>query len=696
MAMMAKMRSLAPWFIITVGGLFVLFMILSDSRITDIMMQRDNNIGVVNGEEISYQEFANLLEQYRQFQVNQTGQDLTDDQIASLRETVWQNLVNQKLVTRKINDWGLEVSDDEVKDALLGPNPPASVTQYFIDSTGAFNRQAYEAAIFNPENKQAIIQVEDQVRSELLQSKLQSFINASIVVSEEDVKQKFIDDNIKMDANYVLVDANTINDSLIEVADNDIEQYYNENKSNYEIKPSRKVKYVLFREEASASDSSGIRKNLEEIITKLDVDTSSFKTYVEIYSDQPYTKDTLSISRIAPGAQSPIIEANPGDIVGPLVTNEGYAVYRLIDKLRGNEETVRASHILIQAGDDPNNDSLAMAIYNRITSGGEDFAAVAKEVSADPGSGSKGGDLGWFGKGAMVKEFEEAAFGGRIGVIQKPVKSQFGWHIIKTTGKTRNDFVLEKIVNQIEPSMTTMDELFNNAGDFAFLAEEDGFEKVAGELDYDIVETTNFREDSRTVPGLGSNRSLIVFAFDNSIGSISSVFKVAAGYVVCMVSSIDDGGYRPLDEVRTAIENIVKREKKKEKTLSIAQDIYSKVVASADIMGAKEVNPTAKVASVQNFSTSGIVQNLGRDYAFVKQAYKMNLNEISEPFIGTKGSYIIEVTRKDGFDSTAFSIQKNTIRENLLTQKRNSLFNSWLTELKENSDIEDKRHLWYQ
>jgi peptidyl-prolyl cis-trans isomerase D len=158
-------------------------------------------------------------------------------------------------------------------------------------------------------------------------------------------------------------------------------------------------------------------------------------------------------------------------------------------------------------------------------------------------------------------------------VVQKPVKTQFGWHIIKTTGKTRDDFIVEKIVNKIEPSLTTMDKLFNDASDFAFLAENDGFEKVAGELDYDIVETTNFREDSRTIPGLGSNRSLTVFAFENSIGTVSQVFKVAAGYVVCMVSAIDDGGYRPLEEVKAAIENTVKREKKKKKLLSIAQEI---------------------------------------------------------------------------------------------------------------------------
>ena len=74
MGMMAKMRSLAPWFIVTVGGLFVLFMVLSDSKIADAIGTRSNDIGKVNGEKISYQEFANLLDRYREFQLKQNGQ----------------------------------------------------------------------------------------------------------------------------------------------------------------------------------------------------------------------------------------------------------------------------------------------------------------------------------------------------------------------------------------------------------------------------------------------------------------------------------------------------------------------------------------------------------------------------------------------------------------------------------------------
>ena len=87
------------------------------------------------------------------------------------------------------------------------------------------------------------------------------------------------------------------------------------------------------------------------------------------------------------------------------------------------EEEVHARHILLENEDD------AKKAYERVK-GGEDFAKVAKELSKDPGS-SDGGDLGWFTKDRMVKEFAEAAFALKAGEISPPVKSQFGWHVIK-------------------------------------------------------------------------------------------------------------------------------------------------------------------------------------------------------------------------------------------------------------------------
>jgi parvulin-like peptidyl-prolyl isomerase len=93
------------------------------------------------------------------------------------------------------------------------------------------------------------------------------------------------------------------------------------------------------------------------------------------------------------------------------------------------EEQVWARHILVETEEE------AQVVYQKLTTGKEDFAEVARTTSKDTGSGANGGDLGWFGKGAMVAEFEAAAFSQPIGEIGKPVKSEFGYHIIQVLAR---------------------------------------------------------------------------------------------------------------------------------------------------------------------------------------------------------------------------------------------------------------------
>jgi parvulin-like peptidyl-prolyl isomerase len=689
MGMMAKMRSLAPWFIVTVGGLFVLFMVLSDSKIGEAMGRRSNDLGEVNGEKISYQDFANLLDRYREFQLQQNGQEIPESQMEQFRDQVWESLISQKLMEQKIKEYDLTVSDKEIENLLLGPNPPQSVTQYFVDSTGRFNREAYDVAIRNPQNKTAILQLEDQVRQQLLQEKLTTLVNASALVSDEEIKRKFYDDNIKMNADYILVSTPLNSDTTITVSEDEIEEYYSNNKDDFKIDESRKVKYVLFKTGASHGDSIAIKNNLDAIRDKVEGEEEGFKTFVEIYSERPYSKDTLQLSQIPAEAQDLIVNAKANSFVGPVLTSEGYILYRVEKSIKTKDQVVKASHILVKekaAADD---------IYKELR-GGADFATLAKEKSQDPGSAVKGGDLGWFGKGMMVPEFEKAAFSGRIGRVQKPVKSQFGYHIILVEDKTSNKYVVESIFNKIVASPSTIDKTYEKASDFQYLAEQDGFETTVSDYSYEIVETPALTKTASSVPGLGANRSLLLYTFDNSVGDISPVFKFPTGYVVSTISEVTKAGYKPLEDVKQSIELEVKKVKKAEKELKIAKEIKDKIGEDGDFNLSKEVFPNAKVASVNNFSTSGSIPTLGRDYAFSQVAFELPLQKVSEPFQGARGAFIIKVTSRTDFDSTSFSLQKNSIRTSLLNQKKSALYSQWLVDIKEDADIIDNRYLFYR
>jgi peptidyl-prolyl cis-trans isomerase C len=137
-----------------------------------------------------------------------------------------------------------------------------------------------------------------------------------------------------------------------------------------------------------------------------------------------------------------LMETLLGDVAKAATSDESlHKTYDEAAKAQKPETEVHARHILVPTEDE------AKAVLKRVK-GGEDFAKVAKEVSKDPSA--EGGDLGWFTKDRMVPEFAEAAFKLEPGQISDPVKSQFGWHIIKLEGKREKTFPpFEQVKDQI-------------------------------------------------------------------------------------------------------------------------------------------------------------------------------------------------------------------------------------------------------
>lgn len=695
MAMMAKMRSLAPAFILTVGGLFVLFMVISDSNVLEILGggNRTNNIAVVNGENITYQEFQTALDQQLENQKNQTGKELEEAQVDQVREQVWDAVVTQKIFGQLIKKYGITVPDQEIKDIILGDNPPDFLKQNFIDSLGNFNKQLYDQAIFDPQNKAALIQAEELVRQSRLTQKLQSMILASVNVGEDEVKRKFIDQNMKIEADYALVDVNLIKDSDIKVTDEDLKAYYDKNINNYKIPPQRRLKFVLFSNSASAEDSQMVYKNLVNVKKTLSSDTLGFTQLVGIYSEMPYSKDTVSVTTLTGEVVSAFNNASVGEVVGPFATQQGYTLFRYDGSVPSKEVFAKASHILInQYGSDEKNLEEANKLYDKLIAGAN-FAALAKEFSKDPGSAVKGGDLGYFGKGMMVKEFEDACFNGKVGEVQKPVKTNFGYHIIKVTDRSDRKYIVEKIVNQVKQSASSKDKNFTAAGDFAFLAKKNDFESEANLLHYTVQETPLFTEQSGSIPMIGLNKRLVKYVFENSINTISDPFKVPTGYVVVKITEIANEKFRPFEELKEQLKPAVIREKKFEKIKTIADNLYKKI--NGDLSKARSIDTNFTVKQTGSFTPQGTIPNIGRDYSFVNAAMTAKLNKVTEPVKGSRGYYLIKVTNRSAFDQALYSQQSTQLRSTMLQEKRSRFLNQWVIEIKESADIKDNRHLFF-
>ncbi|HEX2867107.1 MAG TPA: peptidylprolyl isomerase [Ignavibacteriales bacterium] len=694
MAMMAKMRSLAPAFIITIGGIFVLFMVLSDSNVMSILGQGKNNVGSVNGEDITYQQFSTYLDQARQRQKEQTGKDIDEDQMDAFNDQVWDALVTQDLVKEQYDKLGIKVSDQEVQDILLGPNPPEALRRQFTDSTGRFNRQLYETTL-RAQKKEVLLGLEENIRQMRLQEKLQNYLFASLTVSEGEIKRRFIDQTTKINANYVFVDLNTIPDNSVSVNEDDLKKFYNENQDRFKVDAQRKLRYVLFSKAPSKEDSAAIKDNLVALVNKAKNDTADFKSYVQIYSEAPATKDTLTPNMLPPDAVDAFANAAPGSIIGPYATYEGYVVYKVLAKIPSNDTYVRASHILIPfKGDEAKAQQEANDIYNQLQAGA-DFSKMAREKSDDVASARKGGDLGWFGKGQMVKEFEDAAFNGPVGVVQKPFKSNFGYHIVKVTGKTSNKYVVERIVNKIKASASTADNAYQAANDFVYLVKKSSFDQEAKTMNYRIMETPLFNQDATYVPGIGANKTMVDWAFDSDKGDLSDVYKAQNGYVVAQVEEVVKPGVKKFEEVKASLKPMVIREKKLEKASQIAEKIKQQASGSSLQQAALNFGGQAKFDTTGTFTPAQTVPGVGRDFAFIQKALTADVNKITDPVKGQRGVYLIQVTSRTPFQQSQFAMQRNSVRDALLQQKKSYFFSQWINQLKKDAKIVDNRRQFY-
>ncbi len=681
--------------------LFIIYIILDwGLDVTNRKGRRDNRdiIGNVNGQIIRYNQFNELLRQATEDYKRQTkGKEADDDISAQLRQRSWDQMVTQMLVDQQIKQIGLKITDQELNEWVRGDNPPEMLTRFFSDSTGKFNRAAYEQAMNDPRLKSEWVKIEPELRKQRLQEKLRTLMCASVVVSDGEISQRFKDMSTLLTTKYALFDpARYISDTAVHVTDDDVKTYYNENQDEFKRQHTRKLKYVQFLETPSASDSAAVLDELVNLKKQIE-GGADFLEQATTYSETPVS-DSIFIKPGQGSAErdSKIFGTAVGSIVGPFIDNDGYHLIKILDTRKGKEPYLHASHILwkINPGDDTTKIyTEARSVLARIKKG-EDFADLARLYSKD-GSASNGGDLGWNGKGRWVKPFEDAAFKLKVGEVSGLVRSQFGIHIIKVTGRDDREVRIADIHMSIKPSSQTRDNVLQNAKDFAYLAKEGDFDNEAKISKLEVQETQQFAKGP-VVPGIGMNDILVKFTFDKKLGSVCEPVRINGGYGVFKISEIKEAGIRPFDEVTEMIRSKVLQKKRIEKVGAVAQQAYTKLAPNDSLGVLKQFDPLLNVLAVGPFSSAQGIPGIGRDFNFIATALRLQPGEISKPFEGTRGYYIVQLVSKTPFDSAGFLSRKTGLRNQILQEKRQRLINDWLTKLKDDASIEDDRDKFFR
>ena len=340
-----------------------------------------------------------------------------------------------------------------------------------------------------------------------------------------------------------------------------------------------------------------------------------------------------------------------------------------------------------------------MKLKNRIENG-ESFETVATEYTEDPSGVKSGGNLGWFGKGQMVPAFERAAFSVKIGEITDPVLTRFGYHIIKIEDmRNKNGEKQVKashILLKIKPGPETFEHIRSKSNLFAFDANEYGFAAAADTHNLKIKTSSSIKEKSKYVSGIGHFPQAARFAFSNKpLGSISEVLSIERGYVILKLDSINVASYKSIDNVKDQIKSPLLKTKRTEKLTKIANEFYNELDENQSLEFVVKTNPKLKYTKHESVTLNKPLKGLSRSNLLTGTILALKPGQISKPISIGNQMVIVKLLSRADIDEEKYKVEKEVIRDKLLTRKKTSIYNNWTKELEKNAEIIDNREKMY-
>lgn len=494
----------------------------------------------------------------------------------------------------------------------------------FKDSQGRFiGAQAYEnvvRAIRYP----SVEEFEHELREQLLVDKLNQVMSANLYLSDATVEAAYRKEVEKAAIRYLQLPAQQAA-LQVEVTPADLDAYLQAHRDQLRLPEQRKVAYLLI-------DNAALRDQVQ--VTDADIEA-----YYSQHADE-FTQP----------------------------------------------EQVRARHILLQLNDQRTAEQArgeVEALKARLA-GGEDFAAVAKAVSEDPGSAARGGDLGYFGRGQMTPEFEQAAFDAQSGALVGPVETPFGVHLLEVldhrqgglqplaeaSGRIRGKLQVERVQQAAQTKAT---ELAGKLAEGGGKVTADRLRAVAeGEAAASFAETAPFgRED--VVPGIGRGGDFATTAFELAVGALSPPVKVARGAALLTVEEVLPPRDPQLSEVEARVRQAVEREKRQQAAMDRLAAARADISAGAKTLDQVATELGLTVADSGEFSAGGSIPGLGFSPRITEAAMSMASGEVGGPFGTPAGAVLFEVTERTSWDPATFAAERDGTRERLEREELNRL-----------------------
>ncbi|HLW20767.1 MAG TPA: SurA N-terminal domain-containing protein [Cyclobacteriaceae bacterium] len=547
-----------------------------------------NVVGEIAGEDISYEEYVQRIEQAKlSFQQN-TGRNPSENELNSIREQAWQALIVERVFSEQYKELGLKVSDEELVDMVQGKNIVPELRQQLTNpETGEFDRQQLITFLqslqgADPQQQAFWTQQERMFADARLRIKYDNLLGTSDYATKAEGKLEHKSATMSADVSHLYIPYYAVADSLVPVSDNELKDYLKANREKFKVSNSRNLEYIQFGLTPSAEDSATTINEIRRLTEELrGSDTDSLFAFRNSEGGQPF-RTILPGEPLPPTLSSNVESPEVGQVYGPYLTDRSsYVSFKISAKYDGTPR-MRASHILLstQGLEDAAKEAVkiqAQDVLNEVKASGN-FVAAAQQYGQD-GTAQQGGDLGWFSEEDFIEEFSDVTFSARsTGIVDNLVETEYGFHIINVTELPQTlTYKVASIELELLPSDVTRNDIYRNADFFASSSSNiQEFRENAEKENYRIINANNLTSNARSINNLSGAREVVRWAFtDASVGDVSEIFEVDNAYVVAVVTGRTEEGYAELNDVREEIAVQVRNDKKADYISNKIKDLTS-------------------------------------------------------------------------------------------------------------------------
>ncbi|MCK9304730.1 MAG: peptidylprolyl isomerase, partial [Bacteroidales bacterium] len=504
--------------------------------------------------------------------------------------------------------------------------------------------------------------LENTMKFEQMLTKYISLLAKSTVQNPVEMRRSIEDNNITSDVSFIIQPYGLTPDSTVTVSKQEIKDYYNKNRKNFEQKASRDIEYVVFEVIPSEKDIELAKQDIEKVFEEFST-TSNLRSFLGKNSDKPL--DTRfykegELSEISPVLDSFAFKANPASVLPLFRENYAFRSAR-INAVKMLPDSVFVQHILIQGSDRAKNTKLVDSLMQELKKGA-DFSALATSYSADrnPNVASPG-DIGWMTQMMMVPGFDTC-------FVINPgtpvtVETNYGLHIVKVKERTKllKKVQLAVLEKEAVASKETYNSYFTRAGELSSKAEGnfEKFSQAVKEMNLPVIPANGIEEGAKTVATYRNAREISRWAYEAEKGDVSQTIQVDNKYFfVVALTGVYEEGIPPVTALESKIEDILKTEKSNAKMVESVKEKVAGMTSLEEMASALN-----SMVSKQSGVSFGSLGSQAFDLRFVGAVSGATENTITGPVGGNVGVYIFRVDSREtgGFftedDAKARSMQ---------------------------------------